>query len=549
MDLPTTSDPAARIRDVLLKHKPEILSAWCDRVQEEGIPAAGLSRREIVDHFPEILAEIADLVGLHQSDRADRLRRWGCAHALHRLTRGYDLDQVILEYRVLREVIAETWERTFGSTITFDEYLVLDQALDDLMLHAVRGYGRSRERMLGGLNKVSEAAALAPDLDSFLSALLKVTAEALPDADVGIILVREGERLRTRATFGLDAEQAQAFEIAIGQGFTGKIASEADEASVEDAATSELVQNAVIKARGVRALYGVPLIAENRVVGVAQIGSVTAGEFGDEKKLLFRTMASRAASFVAKAQLRQQLAVKVEENKALYEKAQEAVATRDQLLAVVSHDMRNQLGVVGNGIAVLSQAIDSPDDRVQRVIDSLRRASENMKRLVADLLDTAAIREGRLSILMEPFDLEAVIESTYLAQEPMAAANKIRLTREVGRLPRACGDAERVTQVLMNLVGNAVRYCRPGDAISISGKRQGDLVEVIVADTGPGIPADKLENIFLPYETTPTGGRTGTGLGLYISQGIVERHGGKLVCESQPGAGTRFSFTLKAVLR
>ena len=546
MDLPTP-DSAERIRVVLLNHKPEILSAWCDRVQQERIPA-GLSRQAIIDHFPEILEEIANLVGLHPSERAERLSRWGYAHALHRLTRGYDLDQVIIEYRLLREVIAATWQETFGSTITFGEYLVLDEALDDLMLHAVRGYASSREHLLRGLNKVSEAAALAPDLDSFLDALLKVTAEALPDADVGIIMVREGERLRTRATFGLDAEQAQAFEIAIGQGFSGKIASEGEDASVEDASSNELVQNAFIKARGVRALYGVPLIAENRVVGVAQIGSVTAVEFGDEKKLLFRTMASRAASFVAKAQLRQELAVKVEENKALYEKAQEAVATRDQLLAVVSHDMRNQLGVVTNAIAVLSLVIDTSDARVRRVMESLRRASENMKRLVADLLDTAAIREGRLSILMEPFDLEAVIESTYLAQEPLAAGSKIRLTREVGRLPRACGDAERITQVLMNLVGNAVRYCRPGDAISISGKRQGDLVEVTVADTGPGIPADKLESLFLPFETTPTGGRTGTGLGLYISQGIIERHGGKLMCESEPGVGTRFSFTLKAVL-
>ena len=535
MDLPATSEPAARIRAVLLNRKPEILSAWCDRVQEEHIPPAGLSRKEIVDHFPEILEEIAELVGLPQSDRADRLKRWGYAHALHRLTRGYDLDQVIQEYRLLREAIAEAWEKTLGSTITFGEYLVLDEALDDLMLHAVRGYGSSRERMLDGLNKVSEAAALAPDLESFLGALLKVTAEALPDADIGIILVREGERLRTRATFGLDAEQAQAFEIAIGQGFTGRIASEAEHASVEDASTNELVENAVIKARGVRALYGVPLIAENRVVGVAQIGSVTAGEFGEEKKLLFRTMASRAASFVAKAQLRQQLA--------------EAVATRDQLLAVVSHDLRNQLGVVSNGIAVLSQVVETPDARVQRVIESLRRAGENMKRLVADLLDTAAIREGRLSILMEPFDLEAIIESTYLAEEPLAAKNRIRLTRDVGRLPRACGDAERITQVLMNLVGNAVRYCRAGDTISISGKREGEVVEVIVEDTGPGIPADKLERLFLPFETTPTGGRTGTGLGLYISQGIIERHGGKLFCESEPGVGTRFSFTLKAVLQ
>jgi signal transduction histidine kinase len=173
-----------------------------------------------------------------------------------------------------------------------------------------------------------------------------------------------------------------------------------------------------------------------------------------------------------------------------------------------------------------------------------------MERLIGDLLDMASIHAGKLNIerRLEPADL--LVREAVEAQEPMGIAQGIRFTTEtdVAGLYVEC-DRERVLQVFSNLLGNAFKFCRSGDQVTLRARRDGDEIRFEVADTGRGIPADARGHVFEPYWSTERHGKKGTGLGLFITRGVVEAQGGKIWVESEPGRGTTFSFTLPVARR
>ncbi len=703
--------PSARLRDVLSSHRSAILDAWKNDVRNL-THAQGLSDGAVLDHLPSVLQEISKL--LESSDRSEylSLAKLGRAHAVDRLSRGFELDQVILEYRLLRRIIVSTWAQAAGMEISIPELMALDEVLDESIGQAVTQYARSRERLLQGLNQVSEAAAQSHDLSSFLQAMLHATIETLSGIDTAAVFIREGDALCLRAAIGLEEELRDRFSLAIGEGFAGRVASLGEPLALDDAAADPGVKSPALKSKGVRALYGVPLLQQGEVIGVSCIGSRSARELSEESKLLFRTMASRAASFIAKARLQARLreadavqrmfaevgrqlgesldvdaalgdlahaavpgiadwcvvyvlteegvrrvsmahvdaekgriaeemnrefpldlngasivarairggksecvprishamlsatardakhlallegldirsaiaapllsqrrtigaimlvysdsgrtyrdedlviaeelarrASSAIENARLYREARSAVETRDQLLAIVSHDLRNQLGVMTtSGTLIEELAKAAPDTRIQAPIQALKRASASMQRLLNDLLDTAAIREGRLSLALEECPIDSVLEPEIRVHEAQASAGGITLEQRLDAAgEKVVCDRGRIAQVVANLLGNALRYCARGDRILVWCRREGRFVYVSVSDTGPGIPPEEAAQLFKPYRTMNRAGKSGTGLGLYISKGIVERHGGRIWCRSEVGDGATFTFSL-----
>ena len=159
----------------------------------------------------------------------------------------------------------------------------------------------------------------------------------------------------------------------------------------------------------------------------------------------------------------------------------------------------------------------------------------------------ASIQAGRLSFDMQPAEITPILLEGYENQEPMAREKGLRLRAElaVDGLEVLC-DRDRILQVLANLLGNAIKFCETGDTITLRAERRDGDVLIAVSDTGPGIPRNELDKIFEAYRTIEHArhGRTGTGLGLYITKGIVERHGGRIWVESELGAGTTFFLTL-----
>jgi signal transduction histidine kinase len=274
------------------------------------------------------------------------------------------------------------------------------------------------------------------------------------------------------------------------------------------------------------------MLHEDNVIGVAQIGSLEAFEFSDEDQLLFRTVVSRATSGVIKAQILSDL--------------QRAVAAREQVLAVVSHDLRNQLANIAGPAELLARKIDQLDSAgIQKFAQRIRPAVATMQSLLDDLLDMAAIQSGQVSINPQPVAVTTLLEEAFETHEAAARAKGLALTWDpIDAGVRVHADRKRILQVLDNLIGNAIKFTAPSGAVSLRAEPERTLVIISVSDTGIGIPQEELTSIFEPYRVIAPRAGTGTGLGLSIAQGIVSRHGGRIWATSEPPNGSRFSFTL-----
>jgi PAS domain S-box-containing protein len=235
--------------------------------------------------------------------------------------------------------------------------------------------------------------------------------------------------------------------------------------------------------------------------------------------------------------------VDVSDEKRGEEELRLAVRMREDFLAVVAHDLRSPLAAIVMSAELLERRSDK-DGRDIREIDRIRRSTMRMNRLVADLLDLSSMEAGRLA--MEPAleDVQGLIVAALEIASPLAARKNISLSAHVdGEFVEAWCDRERVIQVLLNLITNAVKYTSTG-SVSVRAKRSAGEVHFAVHDTGKGLSRAQIDHIFDPYWQVSPNAREGTGLGLSIVKGIVQLHGGRVWAESRPGRGSSFSFTL-----
>src|SRR6185436_8591976 len=301
---PTPDSPEAvpRLCEFLRSRHQQIVEAWLERVRSVS-PARDLPAPMLIDHLPAILNRVASIMACDGGDPRAGLEEMPEAHAIDRLDRGFDLDDVVREYALLRSCILELWGREWGDLIRITELQQLDAAIDESISQSTVEYADARERLLRAVDQIADAAVGSSDVLTFLHQLLRVTVKTATAVDTGAVLLREGELLRVRAATGLEAEVELGFSVRIGEGFAGTIAAERRPLALSSASTDPLVRNPVLRQRGIKALYGVPLIHDGEVIGVAHMGSTTAREFSDEDKLLFRTMANRAIAVIVQAQL------------------------------------------------------------------------------------------------------------------------------------------------------------------------------------------------------------------------------------------------------
>lgn len=237
------------------------------------------------------------------------------------------------------------------------------------------------------------------------------------------------------------------------------------------------------------------------------------------------------------------IATDITERKQMEEELRVAVRSRDRVLAAVSHDLRNPLGTILSTSAMLLTRL-ADDPRWRRHLEIIHRSCVRMEYLIADLLDMASIGAGQLSLRTKAEPADDLLQDALDLHQPLAEETGIALVRG----PCTDGefvecDRQRVMQVFENLIGNALKFCRTGDTVTLGCQRTEGGVSISVEDTGPGIQPALLTHLFDPFWSGP-GSPTGVGLGLFIVRGIVERHGGRIDVTSAPGRGTRFSFTL-----
>jgi signal transduction histidine kinase len=246
---------------------------------------------------------------------------------------------------------------------------------------------------------------------------------------------------------------------------------------------------------------------------------------------LGQLLASRAALAVQNAQL--------------YSETQDALRTRDEVLAIVSHDLRNPLHAISTSAELLLEMRDDEKKR-RHYLQVISRAGNSMKRLIEDLLDVARIEAGKtLAIDRKPESARSVICEACDSFAVLAREKYIHLECDVPEyLPHVSVDHGRIQQVLSNLISNALKFTPEAGHVRVFAEYDDDTLRVTVQDTGPGIRAEERENIFLPFWQAMRAGRKSAGLGLTIARAIIEQHGGRIWVESQPGAGAKFVFTL-----
>lgn len=225
------------------------------------------------------------------------------------------------------------------------------------------------------------------------------------------------------------------------------------------------------------------------------------------------------------------------------EEARNAVLTRDEVLAIVSHDLRNPL----NTITLAAGALELPLSEQQRAqqVSTIHRTVRSMTRLINDLVDASAVTSGGLTLELDVVDLRSVVREAVAAFRTQAKDAGIALSFVVPAedVP-VHGDAHRLGQVLANLIGNALKFTEEGGRVEVRVTQTGAEALVEVIDTGAGIAADDLPHIFDRFWHTARTRRGGSGLGLSIARGVVEAHGGEISAASELGVGSSFSFTL-----
>lgn len=238
------------------------------------------------------------------------------------------------------------------------------------------------------------------------------------------------------------------------------------------------------------------------------------------------------------------IATEITDRKRMELELRDAVRIREDMMAIVSHDLRSPLGTVQLS-AQLLMGQTGLDHRAKRHLELIHRACTRMESLIDDLLDIASIRAGRFQISTQREPIAEVVDEALDLQAPAYEEKSIPLVRsyDLDDLQVKC-DRERIIQVFANLLGNALKFCRAGDSVTVSARTEADSVVFSVADTGPGIPADRLPRLFDPYWSAEEHAARGSGLGLFIVRGIVESHGGRIWVESAPGAGATFHFSL-----
>lgn len=233
------------------------------------------------------------------------------------------------------------------------------------------------------------------------------------------------------------------------------------------------------------------------------------------------------------------------ERERLLAATQVAVQSRDDLLAVISHDLRNPLGSIQMSAELIERQAAASDGGLARHASRIKHAARHMARLIGDLVDLGAIERGSLSLSPAPLAPARLLAAAASQHQAAAADKGIELRSQSAEpLPLVRADHDRLLQVLSNLLGNAINVCSEGDRVTLTVSAGDASVIFEVEDTGPGIPAAEQERIFAAYHRGNGSGYRGSGLGLHIAKAIVEAHGGRLWLHSSPGAGSRFYFSL-----
>jgi signal transduction histidine kinase len=292
---------------------------------------------------------------------------------------------------------------------------------------------------------------------------------------------------------------------------------------------------------GFRALLAVPLLGPDRIFGALVVRRRQPGLFPKATVDLLQTFAAQSVAAIQNARLFSEIEEKGR---------QLALASqhKSQFLANMSHELRTPLNaILGYTELMLDKVYGEVPDKMRGVLDRVQTNGRHLLGLINDVLDLSKIEAGQITLSLASYSLGDVVHSVVTSVEPLAAEKRLGLKLDVlPDLPVGRGDERRIAQVLLNLVGNAIKFTDQGE-VAISASAMNGSFNIAVRDTGPGIPVSEQVKIFEEFhqaDNSATKTKGGTGLGLAIAKRIIEMHGGRISVESAPGAGSSFAVSL-----
>jgi len=384
------------------------------------------------------------------------------------------------------------------------------------------------------------------DLQTVLNTLTE-SAARLCEADMAQIMRPKGEGFYSAANFGHTPEYSDFIKnftfLAERGSVTGRVLLEGKPIQIADVLADS--EYNVPKLSGFRTHLGVPLLREGNPIGVILLSRKSVKPFDDKQIELVTTFADQAVIAIENVRLFDEIQDKSRQ-------LEEASQHKSQFLANMSHELRTPLNaILGYTELMADGAYGKPSEKMMGVLKRLESNGKHLLGLINDVLDLSKIEAGQLVLELSDYSVQDIAQTVRSTLEPLAADKKLAFKVEVApQLPSGRGDGRRLTQVLINLVGNAIKFTDAGE-VAIKAEANNGSFYVSVRDTGPGISAADQARLFQEFQQADnaiTKKKGGTGLGLAISKRIIEMHGGKIWVESEPGRGSTFAFTLPVIV-
>ena len=515
---------------------------------------------------PEIVAEVTDEV-LQAASRDEEhlriLRELGPSSFMivPLVARGRTLGAILLAYtrsglRYGPEDLGLTEELAVHAALALDNARLYEDARKEIAERKrTRGELDRQNAFLQLMLEITTAANEAPSFREALRiALDRIRAHTGWPVGHALELVPAGSLESTGLWSTDDPERFRALREVTetvsflpGIGLPGRVLATGKAVAISDiSADPSFLRAYLISDVGVKSAFAFPVRVSAGVVAVLEFFSGRSVEPGPGFLEVMDHVGTQLGRVVERERARNAIRESESLEQEARERAEEAVKARDEVLRMVSHDLKNPIHAITMAAALLAD-FPLPEEQRAGQVEVIRRTAGHMHRLVQGLLDLKRIEAGHgIPVDLAPAGVAALVEEGCTLFRPQADAKGVEIVRELaGPLPAVRADTERILQVLWNLTGNAIKFTPAGGRVFVRAEERGDEVLFSITDTGPGIAPEHIGRLFDPFWQDKRTARLGTGLGLPISRAIVEAHGGRIWAESTPGRGATFAFTLQ----
>lgn len=374
------------------------------------------------------------------------------------------------------------------------------------------------------------------NLNTLLGLAMRLTTQVMKAEASSLMLIDEKtEELVFKVTFGDKKEEIKGFRLALGEGIAGWVAKEGQSLLVADAQNDARFDKSIDKKTGfkTKSIICVPLKIKEHIIGIIEvINKKDTDSFTPDDVNMCNAFASQVAIAI--------------ENARLYENITQVEKVKSEFISIISHELRTPLMIIIGSLELLRDAQQLDGSKRKEFIKIVSDECNNFSRLINDLLIVADLESGKMKLQKREIMLQDLVKEVVDKQK--IDSQKYNLEFQLASdIPRVWVDAEKIGHVFTHLVENAVKFSPQGGAIRIELQQKPTELLFSITDQGKGIVQEYLDKIFDRFyqiDSSDTRTAEGTGTGLYLVKQIIEAHGGKISVESEPGKGSKFSFTL-----